>query len=144
MNNQIGFYEGDFYSLSNFSAHEVVIEGVTYATAEHAYQVLKFSDSAQREKIKGAASAWLAREFGQSKKGRVENFDKIAVIKEIMRAKLLQHEDVRAALIKTGDSIILKNHPGDDGFWGCGADGTGQNVMGKIWMELRNEVAGKI
>lgn len=135
----INFYEGMYYLLSNFSAHEVVIGGVTYKTAEHAYQTAKFSDSARREKIMNASSAFLAREFGQSEEGRTENFDKVKVMKEIMRAKLQQHADVRMILLQTGEQQIIKNHP-DDYFWGTGADGTGKNMMGKIWMELRTEI----
>lgn len=144
MSEQVGFYEGDLYGLSNFSAHEVVYEGVLYATAEHAYQVAKFSDSAQREKIRSATSAFLAREYGQSPFGRTENFDKVGVMKAIMRAKLQQHVDVQEMLRKTGDAEILKNHPGDEGYWGTGPDGRGANVMGKIWMELHAELRGQI
>ena len=135
----IEFYEGAYYMLSNFSAHEVVFESVTHKTAEHAYQAAKFADATQREKIMNAASSFLAREFGQSEEGRTENFDKIKVMKEIMGAKLNQNEDVRMMLLQTGEQQIIKNHP-DDYFWGTGADGTGQNMMGKIWMELRNEI----
>lgn len=135
----INFFEGHFYLLSNFSAHEVIFDSVTYKTAEHAYQTAKFSDATQRKKIAAAASAFLAREFGQSDEGRTENFDKIKVMKEIMRAKLQQHADVRTMLLQTGEQQLIKNHP-DDYFWGTGADGAGKNILGKIWMELRNEL----
>jgi N-glycosidase YbiA len=139
--NSIRFYEGPFYLLSNFSAHKVVFEGVEYMTSEHAYQVAKFRDPVIRERIKSAPSAFLAREFGQAKEGMTEGWNekKVFVMKEIMRAKMLQHEDVREALRSTGDAPIEKNHP-DDSYWGTGADGSGENVMGKIWMELREEL----
>lgn len=140
----VGFFEGRLYSLSNFSAHRVEYMGETFATSEHAYQTLKFSDPALRAKIKNAPSAFLAREFGQTEHGRTQNFDKINVIKDIMRAKLQQHEDVRKALESTGDAAILKDHPDDDGFWGTGADGKGKNVMGTIWMELREETRAEL
>lgn len=135
----IGFYEGKYYLLSNFSAHQVEYKGVKYQTAEHAYQVAKFADTEIKEKIKNAPSAFLAREFGQSDEGRTKPFDKVVVMEEIMRAKYNQHEDVRNALSETGTAVIEKNHPGDDGFWGNGPDGKGQNVMGKIWMKIREE-----
>lgn len=133
------FYEGKYYLLSNFSAHQVEYEGVKYATAEHAYQAAKFADPSICQKIREAKSAFLAREYGQAETGRRAGFDKVYTMKEIMRAKLRQHEDVKDALISTGLDVIEKNHP-DDAFWGTGADGTGQNVMGKIWMELREEI----
>lgn len=135
----IGFYEGPYYMLSNFSAHEVLYMGVTYKTSEHAYQVAKFQDDVIRSQIANATSAYEAREIGQQTNGRTLNFDKVAVMKEIMKAKLLQHEDVKAALLSTGNTVIEKNHPRDE-FWGTAPDGTGQNVMGKIWMELRDEL----
>ena len=127
--------------LSCFSAHRVMFEGAEYMTAEHAYQTAKFAHPGTRERIKNAPSAYLAREWAQMREGRVENFDenKVALMKEVLRAKLQQHEDVKGALLETGDAVIVKNHPLDD-FWGSGPDGNGENVMGKIWMELRAEI----
>jgi ribA/ribD-fused uncharacterized protein len=140
MNTQhILFYEGPYYVLSNFSAHNVVYEGITYMTAEHAYQTAKFIDDDIRTKIMNAPSAFLAREYGQFEQGRTPNFDKVAVMTEIMRAKRDQHADVAAVLRNTEDNVIIKNHP-DDYYWGTGADGSGENMMGKIWMELRDEM----
>lgn len=139
MQEKIHFCAEEYYLFSNFSAHHVEYQGTVYQTAEHAYQVAKFSDPVMRKKIQEARSAYLAREYGQTEQGRTPNFDKVSVMKEIMRAKLLQHTDVFEMLKKTGDAIIEKNHPMDD-FWGTGADGTGENVMGKIWMELRAEI----
>ncbi|TAL20189.1 NADAR family protein [Patescibacteria group bacterium] len=136
---KIKFYEGSYYLLSNFSAHKVEYKGVLYMTAEHAYQVAKFKNPIVRKKIKEAPSAYLAREYGQLQTGRKENFDKVTVMKEIMRAKLCQHRDVRELLRQTGNAEIEKNHP-DDYFWGTGTDSNGQNIMGKIWMELRKKL----
>jgi len=137
---RIGFYEGPYYMLSNFSAHELEYNGEIYKTSEHAYQVAKFVDPDMREKIKHAPSAFLAREYGQSKEGRTPDFDKVAEMKKIMRAKMEQHEDVRKALLATGEAIIEKNYP-TAYFWGTGEDGSGENVMGQIWMELREELS---
>lgn len=134
----IGFFEGPWTCLSNFSAHKVVFEGEEYQTAEHAYQVAKFSDPEVRRRIRMAPSAYLARQYGQTEAGRAAPFDKVAVIKSVMRAKFLQHEDVQRALRASGSAVIEKNII-DCSFWGTGPDGTGQNVLGKIWMELRDE-----
>lgn len=43
---------------------------------------------------------------------------------------------MRALLLATGDEEIVENACGDD-YWGCGADGTGKNMLGKILMETR-------
>jgi hypothetical protein len=31
----------------------------------------------------------------------------------------------------------------NDMYWGCGADGTGQNMLGKVLMEVREELKGE-
>ena len=55
----INFYEGEYYLLSNFSAHQVEYGGELWMTSEHAYQAAKYHDPAVREKIKRAPSAFL-------------------------------------------------------------------------------------
>lgn len=137
----IRFFEGRYYLLSNFSAHRVKYNGEEYMTAEHAFQVAKYQDPAMREKIKNAPSAFLAWKYGREKEDRVDGWEekKRSIMKDIMRAKLLQHEDVQEWLLKTSDARIEKNHPDDDE-WGTGSDGTGTNIMGEIWMELREEL----
>lgn len=141
MEEEINFYEGPFYMLSNFSAHKTVYNGVEYITSEHAYQAAKFKDSVAKEKIKNAPSAFLARQYGQQKEGRIEDLEnkKVEIMRQVIKAKLSQHDDVKEALLKTGNAVINKNYP-DDWFWGTGADGTGKNIIGKIWMEFREEL----
>jgi ribA/ribD-fused uncharacterized protein len=139
MEKTIQFYEGPYSALSNFSAHQVAFEGEKYMTAEHAYQVSKFKDSLQREKIRNAPSAYLAREYGQEQSGRKGQFDKVAIMKAIMSAKAEQHQDVRELLLRTENLAIEKNHPSDT-YWGTGTDGKGENVMGRLWMEIRSEI----
>jgi len=64
-------------------------------------------------------------------------------MKKLMRARVDQHEDVRKALIDSGDLQIVKHidtYPPGDGFWDDGPDGRGENQIGKIWMEIREEL----
>jgi ribA/ribD-fused uncharacterized protein len=39
-------------------------------------------------------------------------------------------------LLSTGNQLIVENSPVDY-YWGCGADGSGKNMLGKILMEVR-------
>ena len=50
--------------------------------------------------------------------------------------KFERHADLRAILLATGDEEIVENAPGDF-YWGCGADGSGKNMLGRILMETR-------
>jgi len=39
-------------------------------------------------------------------------------------------------LLSTGDEQIIENSP-IDYYWGCGADGSGKNMLGQVLMEIR-------
>ena len=64
------------------------------------------------------------------------------VMKECCMAKFLQHADLRKQLMETGDQTLVEDSP-IDWYWGCGADGTGKNVLGQVLMEIRMELSGE-
>ena len=61
------------------------------------------------------------------------------VMRAAVRAKFALHSDIQAVLVGTGDEELIENAP-NDYYWGCGADGTGKNILGKILMEVRGEL----
>jgi ribA/ribD-fused uncharacterized protein len=67
---------------------------------------------------------------------------RLGVMEEIIRAKLSQHPHIKKKLLQTGDKEIIENSK-DDYFWGWGADQSGLNHHGKIWMKLRKELLEK-
>jgi ribA/ribD-fused uncharacterized protein len=138
----INFLETRFHDLSPFSAHEVEIDGVVYKTAEHAYQALRVVPEAQAE-VRNARSpleAWRVGKRCKEEGKLVADFDKLALMEIIFRAKLIQHPDLAKVLALTGNRELLKVYD-TDYFWGTGADGTGENQMGKLWMKLRKELS---
>ena len=60
---------------------------------------------------------------------------------EAVLAKFTQHDDLRAALLATGEATIVE-HTRKDRYWGDGGDGTGKNVLGQILMRVREELRG--
>lgn len=60
---------------------------------------------------------------------------------DIMRRAVLRkfetHADLRDILLSTGDEPIVENSP-IDYYWGCGADGSGKNMLGQILVEVRD------
>lgn len=60
-------------------------------------------------------------------------------MREFLFAKISQHDDVHNALRWTGSRIIIEKGNPNEECWGDGRNHTGQNVLGKLWMELRNE-----
>lgn len=136
------FFTTAFYPLDNFSAHAVQIWNQNFPTAEHAFQWKKFSvvrpDVA--EEILRANSPHAVKEISDAKKTEQPitwKDEKVSVMEEILRAKAEQHEDVREILKKTGNREIIENSPVDS-FWGIGPNNDGQNMVGKIWMKIRN------
>ncbi len=143
MSEPINFIENRFHYLSPFSAHRIEIWGEVFPTVEHAYQASRIVPSPARELIKHAASpmdAWRERQKVKNDPAhQVANFDKDAVMEELFRAKLEQHPDIVEILKESGDRELLKVFV-TDAYWGTGADGMGENRMGKIWMKLRAEL----
>jgi hypothetical protein len=131
--------------FSPYTAYTITIDGVAYPTVEHAYQCLRYSDPAIREEIRAAASPVKAWEVSsRHKPSQLPEFKrdghKLEVMERLMRLKAEQHEDVRKALLDSGDLLIVKHivtYPPGDGFWDDGEDGTGLNHIGKIWMRIR-------
>lgn len=137
----INFLETRFQDLSPFSAHEVMVDGIVYKTAEHAYQALRVVPEA-REAIMRASypmDAWREGQQCKERKKLLPDVDKDALMEKIFRAKLVQHPDIQTILRVTQDRQLLKVYDSDY-YWGTGADGTGENRMGKIWMKLREEL----
>jgi ribA/ribD-fused uncharacterized protein len=138
----IHFYTPKFYVFNNFSAHVIEFRGKLYPTCEHAYQAAKCTDPDGQEAIRNARSPLqakaLAKEAYKDAKDPDWRSKKVAVVEEILRAKLAQHPEAREALRDSGQEDIVEDSP-TDYFWGEGADGTGQNVLGKLWMRIRDE-----
>jgi len=135
------FFTTAFYPLDNFSAHAVQIWGQNFPTAEHAFQWKKFSivrpDIA--EKILTASSPHAVKQISDANKNEQPatwKDEKVSIMEEILKAKASQHEDVGEILKKTSNREIVENSPVDR-FWGIGPNKDGQNIVGKIWMKIR-------
>jgi len=138
----INFYTPKFYVFNNFSAHAIEFDGELYPTSEAAYQAAKCTDPKGKEEIRNARSPEQAKVLANKIYGNVKDPEweskKVDVMEKILRAKLAQHSEVAEALAQSGDEDIVEDSPVDY-FWGEGADGTGQNMLGKLWMKIRVE-----
>ena len=145
------FYEQEFYVLSNFSSFNIAWEGSTFQTAEHLYHWLKFAPDDSdvisgspdlAASIKDAPSAHAAFKIAEMNRGyRRPDWDDVKVdfMREILRAKVAQHEYVHRKLLATGDRQLVENSWRDD-FWGWGPNRDGQNMLGRLWMQVRDEL----
>jgi N-glycosidase YbiA len=60
-------------------------------------------------------------------------------MRQALRAKFTQHPDIQKILLETGNEELIENTTKDH-YWGCGSTGTGKNMLGKLLMELRDEL----
>lgn len=143
----IGFYEREFYPLSNFSSFAVKWKGKVWATSEHAYQAAHFFKTAPvlAERIYKIRSAHEAYKLAKANADKApENWHeiKVVVMEDIVRHKLKQNPYVMHKLMQTGERYIVEDSPKDD-FWGWGPKKNGRNELGKIWMKIRGEINNK-
>jgi ribA/ribD-fused uncharacterized protein len=143
----ISFYvPSDQYGfLCNFSPYGFVLDECYWPTVEHFFQAQKFAGSEYAERIRISRTPKEAKNLGQTRK-RALRADWESVKVELMRkavtAKFSTHAELRKALIETGDEELVENAPSDY-FWGCGAMGGGENMLGKILMETRLALRGQ-
>lgn len=140
----INFYSvsDDFGCFSNFSAHPMRIGGKLWPTSEHYFQAQKFKEVEYREKIRKANSPMIAARMGRDRKKPLRRdweSVKVGVMRDAVRAKFTQHADIREILLSTGDAKIVE-HTERDSYWGDGGDGSGKNMLGRILMEIRDEL----
>lgn len=140
------FYEQDFYVLSNFSAFTLywdARENMRFDTSEAAYHWEKFHghEDIQCEIINAPSAHEAFKVAERNKIHRRADWDavKFDVMRDILRAKAAQHEYVRRKLLATGDRILVEDSWRDD-VWGWGPNRDGQNMLGKLWMEIRAEL----
>jgi ribA/ribD-fused uncharacterized protein len=140
---QVLFYEQDFYVLSNFSSFTLEWKNRRFDTSEAAYHWEKFvGDPALMSAIQYAPSAHEAFKIAErNKEHRRPDWDdvKVGIMRDILRAKADQHEYVRRKLLATGDRELIENSWRDD-YWGWGPNRDGQNMLGKLWMQVRADL----
>ncbi|HMO14895.1 MAG TPA: NADAR family protein [Pirellulaceae bacterium] len=158
--NRILFFNRDresFGFLSNYHEASIEIEGVNYRSTEFYYQAQKSHDPEFKEAIQNAKNADHAKGIGadpqRSRKarkrswfhGRLEamrpdwNDVKLTVMEVAVRAKFKQNPELAEMLLATGDAIIVEDSKHDP-FWGIGRDGMGTNWMGRLLMQVREEL----
>jgi N-glycosidase YbiA len=136
------FYGGEFgYCFSNFAAFSIVWRERTWQTSEHAFQAAGFDNENIVEEIFTATSAhdalMLAIKY-QDQMRPTWDAEKYEVMKDICRHKLTQHPYIQKTIVRSDTSELIEDAPKDN-YWGRGADWSGENNLGKIWMELRSE-----
>lgn len=146
----IAFYranEKPYGVFSNLHRSAVEFEGKLYPTAEHAYQAGKAAKPEVREWILSAPSPSLAAMAGHGLYtwDIVPNWAQIKFdrMRRVLRAKFTQHPNLAEILLSTGTARLVEVGTVNNAvnrLWGE-VNGVGQNMLGVMLMELRDELA---
>jgi len=126
--------------LSNWYPAPIYMKEKIWPTPEHYYHAQKMEGTEFEEVCRRLDSPQDA--FDMSRRPDVPirgDWDdlKVAVMRKALFAKFLQHPELAERLLETGDAELIEDSP-VDAFWGVGEDGSGENVSGKILMEIRD------
>jgi ribA/ribD-fused uncharacterized protein len=135
----INKFDGEYRWLSNFWPCKVVLEGVEFPSVEHAYQAAKTLDVETRKVISQIKTAGGAKKAGRSITLRKDWPEaKLEIMKGLVRQKF-GDPTLRKLLASTENAELVEGNYWGDVEWGV-YRGQGKNLLGKILMEIRNEI----
>jgi len=144
--------------FSNWYHRKFIVDDFEYLHVEQYMMAQKaklFHDAVRYTAILKATDPMDCKDLGK----KVSPFDegvwdaeKYEIVKAGNRAKYLQNPDLKAKLLATGKAILAESSPKDT-IWGIGMNAAsaarkdpsewpGQNLLGRILMELRDEFSG--
>lgn len=130
--------------LGNFYPTQVKYNDCIFNNSEAAFQAQKFIEHpdlmSQFIPLRGDAAFRKARELASFIRSDWLKVN-VSIMKEILQAKVQQNAFLGDWLDATGQSALVEHNPvkGRDAFWSDDHDGTGRNMLGKLWMEIRAE-----
>jgi ribA/ribD-fused uncharacterized protein len=116
-----------------------------YKSVEHYYQSKKYENTEWEDYIRSQNKAFEAAREGRRKDLPLrEDWEdvKLLVMRRALIAKFKRIDNLRNLLLSTGN-IELVEYSKKDYFWGRNEDGAGYNMLGKLLMELREEIKVK-
>ena len=119
----------------------------TFPTVEHYYQAMKFDASDERFQVilnlKNPDNARRLTKTPEYKINRRADFDKnkFKIMEDGLRAKFTQNPQAAVLLKATGNATLIKSC--EICYKCCFGEGSGFNRMGKILMQIREEIRNK-
>ncbi len=117
-------------------------DGIHWETTEHYYQAMKSPIIAEREYIRFAESPGEAKKKG----GEINIFQdwekgrKLDVMRRALAYKFAEGTDAARLLLCTGIDYLVEWAPWGDTYWGVDKYHVGQNWLGRLSMERRDQL----
>lgn len=129
-------FDGEYSFLSNFYPCHLTYNGLSFLNSEAAYQGQKcLSRTFEFCKLNPSEAKRLGRRVAIR-----DDWEKVKgdIMYEICKAKFTQNPELANRLVDTGDAMLIEGNTWGDKVWGV-CDGGGQNLLGKILMQIRGE-----
>lgn len=144
----IGVFRGPWAFLSNHHRAVLRWDGQLWPTAEHAFNAGKTLDHTWRTRIRQAPTPGEAKRIGRRAPLRPDWDARVRyeVMTQVIAAKFVGAPRI-AALLSTGDAVLVEGNRWHDQHWGdcfCGRPACarpGLNHLGRILMARRAELA---
>lgn len=136
-------FRDKYFFLSNFYEVPVIFDGIKYQNNEAAFQAQKCIDPKERLQF-SELNPSEAKKLGRRVELRSDWEDvKVDLMRKIVFAKFTQNPDLTLELLNTKDEELVEGNNWNDKIWGK-VNGEGQNLLGKILMEVREEIRSKV
>jgi len=128
--------------LACSSPHSIVLEERSWPSVEHYFQYKVLSSDRQRRVVAGLndpievyryAKPWYRR--------KIKNWKELrrVLMTRALYTKVQMYDEVRDFLLGTQDQVLAESSLYDY-YWGIGRDLRGENMFGKIWMDVRSKI----
>ena len=128
-------FRGKYMFMSNMFNCNIEWKGEVYKSSETIYQMEKCEKEEDKKAFR-MLNGYEAKRLGRRVNMRSDwNDIKVDVMRDILSCKF--DSNLYNKLLEVEEDIVEDNHWGDR-FWGV-CNGTGENMLGKLLMELRDE-----
>lgn len=146
----IDSFKGEYHFLSNFYQCDFVYEGLTYHTAEAAFQAQKCSNEEDKIKYTEVKNPVAAKRMGKKEPNLPSNWNNMRdqIMYRILLAKF-SNPELQAKLLATGYAELIEGNRHHDNYWGdCTCekckDKESLNRLGINLMLVRNHYRDEI
>jgi len=142
----INRFDGEYRFLSNFWTVPIEFEGLSFPSVEHAFVAAKTLDQNERVHIAHIGTAREVKAYGRKLKLRPDWEEvKVSVMTQLVTQKFTNYSGLKRRLLETGDQELIEGNWWGDKFWGVDLKtGIGQNKLGKILMDVREELSAQL
>jgi len=137
-----------YYEFRNTYHAPIMIDNVTYLSAEQYYQSQKFLPKNKdiSDQILRSSTAFEAIDIAKRNSNKVrldwDTGHRDVVMQKVLDEKFNQNPNLKYLLLGTGNKALIY-HTTVDNYWGDHGDGRGDNKLGKYLMDIRNKYNNK-